>query len=72
MNFDKLLRVKFSANMQAVNSWDRKQPRRDWQPADARAVDVILRLIRAEGRVVRREARTRSRCQFNGVESEDV
>ena len=31
---------------------------------------VILRLIRAHGRVVRREARTRSSCQFDDVESE--
>ena len=37
---------------------------------DARAGDVILRLIRAQGRVVRQEARTRSSCEYDGVESE--
>ena len=37
---------------------------------DARAGDVILRLIRAQGRVVRLEARTRSSCEYDGVESE--
>ena len=37
---------------------------------DARAVDVILRLIRAQSRVVRLEARTRSSCEYDGVESE--
>ena len=37
---------------------------------DARAADVILRLICAQGRVVRLEARTRSSCEYDGVESE--
>ena len=71
VSFDKLLQVMpgggkraVSANMQAVNSWDQKQPRTDWQPHQC------LRLIRAQGHVVRREARTLSRCQFDGVESE--
>ena len=31
--------------------------------SEARVTDVVLRLIRAQGRVVRQEARTRSCCQ---------
>ena len=39
--------------------------------SEARAVDVVLRLIRAQGRVVRREARTPIMLpEFDGVESE--
>ena len=38
--------------------------------SEAREVNVVLRLIRAQGRVVRREARTRSCCQIRGVEKE--
>eukprot|EP00450_Noctiluca_scintillans_P039371 CAMPEP_0194478644 /NCGR_PEP_ID=MMETSP0253-20130528/2020_1 /TAXON_ID=2966 /ORGANISM="Noctiluca scintillans" /LENGTH=79 /DNA_ID=CAMNT_0039317759 /DNA_START=591 /DNA_END=830 /DNA_ORIENTATION=- len=39
--------------------------------SEARAVDVVLRLIRAQGRVVRREARTPTILpEFDGVESE--
>ena len=31
--------------------------------SEARVIDVVLHLIRAKGRVVRQEARTRSCCQ---------
>ena len=34
------------------------------------AGDIILRLIHVQGRVVRLEARTRSSCEYDGVESE--
>ena len=54
----------FRANMQAVNFRDREQPRTDWRRQ-------VLRLICAQGRVVRREARTPIMLpEFDGVESE--
>ena len=69
VNSGKLLRVAekgepFRANMQAVNVWDREQPRTDWQRQRGTRSRRVLRLIRAQGCVVRREARTQSCCHW--------
>ena len=69
VNADKFVRVKpaekkpFRANLQAVNFCDHEQQRTDWIPNNAHATDVNLAFDLARGRVVRQEARTRSRCQ---------
>ena len=54
--------------MQAVNFWDREQPRTDWQPQRCTRSRRHLASDLAQGRVVRREARTAAK--FDGVESE--
>ena len=66
VNADNLVRVQpvekkpFRANLQALNFWDHEQQRTDWIPNNAH---VNLASDLARGRVVRQEARTRSRCQ---------
>ena len=57
-------------NMQAVRFRNVSRHALIGSVSEAREVNVVLRLIRAQGRVVRREARTRSCCQIRGVESE--
>ena len=60
----------FRANMQAVTCRIVSSHSRVCSINEARAVDVVLRLIRAQSRVVRREARTRSCCRVRWCRTE--